>query len=68
MLLLGEVFDVLPSGDKWQQTAGRLVAGTKLAGHALVLQCRGDWPFLKQLFLHITSVSVGKICPGARLL
>ena len=51
MLLLGKVFDVLPNREKWEQSAGRLVAGTKLVGHALVLQCRGDWPFLKLLFL-----------------
>ena len=51
MLLLGKVFDVLPNGEKWEQSAGRLVAGSKLVGHALVLQCRGDWPFLKLLFL-----------------
>ncbi len=51
MLLLGQVFDVLPNGEKWEQSAGRLVSGSKLVGHALVLQCRGDWPFLKLLFL-----------------
>lgn len=53
MLLLGTVFDVLPNGEKWKQSADRIVAGTKLAGHALVLQCRGDWPFLKLLFLEL---------------
>ena len=51
MLLLGYVFDYLPGDEIWEQERGRLVSGTKLAGHALVLQCRGDWPFLKQLLL-----------------
>lgn len=49
MLLMGTVFSVGPNREELEQTAGRLVAGTKLAGHALVLQCRGDWPFLKTL-------------------
>ena len=51
MLLLGYVFDYLPENEVWEQERCRLASGTRLAGHALVLQCRGDWPFLKQLLL-----------------
>ena len=57
MLFMGYVFDVLPNGEKWEQDAGRLAAGVKLAGHALVLQCRGDWPFLKLLMLVLQWVA-----------
>jgi len=55
MLLLGYVFDYLPGGEVWEQERCRLASGTKLVGHALVLQCRGDWPFLKQLLLGKSS-------------
>ena len=58
MLLMGQVFDVLPNKEKWVQDAHRLASGTKLAGHALVLQCRGDWPFLKQLSLSLILICV----------
>ena len=51
MLLLGYVFDYLPGDEVWEQERCRLASGTQLVGHALVLQCRGDWPFLKQLLL-----------------
>ena len=50
MLLTGYVASILPNKERWQQVGNLLAAGTKLACHALVLQCRGDWPFLKTLF------------------
>ena len=67
MLLLGYVFDYLPENEVWEQERFRLASGTKLAGHALVLQCRGDWPFLKQLLLGKSLENI-LVCSGDKLL
>ena len=67
MLLLGYVFDYLPENEVWEQERCRLASGTKLAGHALVLQCRGDWPFLKQLLLGNSLENI-LVCSGDKLL
>jgi hypothetical protein len=53
MLFVGVVSSFLPDGTLWdlatQQTRS-LRSGAKLCCHALLLQCRGDWPFLRTLF------------------
>ncbi len=50
MLITGVVSRYLPNGELWVATPNRLQPGFKLACHALLLQCRGDWPFLITLF------------------
>lgn len=52
MLFVGVVSCYLPNGDWWDPDAqaGRLPSKTKLVCNALLLQCRGDWPFLRTLF------------------
>ena len=47
MLAVGAVAYCAPDGSP---LARQLAAGTKLCCHAVLMQCRGDWPFLKQLF------------------
>ena len=50
MLFWGKVSSYLPNGEVWQQGAGRLLSGTQLACRAVLMQVRGDWPFLQTLF------------------
>jgi hypothetical protein len=51
MLIAGVISSFLPDGQPWQEDRYRvLVPGTKLFCRALLLQCRGDWPFLRTLF------------------
>jgi hypothetical protein len=48
-LFIGRVSEFLPDGSEWVETRTRLPPGTELPV-ALLVQARGDWPFLKQLF------------------
>ena len=48
-LYMGRVNEFLPDGSEWVRTGKHLVQGTELPV-ALLVQARGDWPFLKQLF------------------
>ena len=48
-LYMGGVNEFLPDGSEWVRTGKHLVPGTELPV-ALLVQARGDWPFLKQLF------------------
>lgn len=51
MLITGTIASVLPDGKKWPELTWRpLQPGAKLVCRALLLQCRGDWPFLRTLF------------------
>ena len=49
VLSLGVVFSRDPDGDEWD-CRRHLAAGSTLACRALLLQVRGDWPFLRALF------------------
>jgi len=48
-LYIGKVSTFLPDGRKWEGSSKYLPPGTELPV-ALLVQARGDWPFLKQLF------------------
>ena len=50
MLVVGVVSKFLPDGSEWQDHQKHLEPGTKLFCRAGLLQCRGDWPFLRTLF------------------
>jgi hypothetical protein len=51
MLFLGVVSGTLPDGTAWVEPGkDRLACGTQLVCSALLLQFRGDWPFLRSLF------------------
>jgi hypothetical protein len=53
MCFVGRVSAYLPDGSAWQVARdgiGTLRQGTQLSYHALLLQFRGDWPFLRTLF------------------
>jgi len=50
MLLAGTVSCYLPDGQAIAEHDRNLVPGFKLCCRAVLMQCRGDWPFLKQLF------------------
>ena len=48
-LFTGRVSKFLPDGSNWETSKKYLPPGTELPV-ALLVQARGDWPFLKQLF------------------
>ena len=48
-LYIGRVSKFLPDGTEWERSSKHLPPGTELPV-ALLIQARGDWPFLKQLF------------------
>ena len=48
-LFTGRVSEFLPDGSKWETSSKYLPPGTEMRV-ALLVQARGDWPFLKQLF------------------
>lgn len=50
MLIVGTVSAFLPDGSRWSDCKRLMKPGLKLGFHALLLQCRGDWPFLRSLF------------------
>ncbi|CAE7362648.1 unnamed protein product [Symbiodinium sp. CCMP2592] len=64
MLFMGAVSTKLPDGSGWLSREKRKYFrkhGDQLAGRALLLQVRGDWPFLRQLF-QFPSWSSESIC------
>jgi hypothetical protein len=61
MLLAGRVSGFLPDNSLWVAERNRLLPTTKLCCHALLMQCRGDWPFLRTLF-NFPSWSSNAIC------
>jgi hypothetical protein len=62
MLFMGCVANILPDGSKMLEGFNRLASGTRLVGHAFLLQARGDWPFLKQLFSFPAYNEVRGLC------
>ena len=48
-LFVGRVSEMLPDGSRWTPGSKHLPPGTQLP-LALLVQARGDWPFLKQIF------------------
>jgi hypothetical protein len=61
MLITGLVSHFLPDGSEWVSDIKHLAAGTRLICRAGLLQCRGDWPFLRTLF-SFPSWSSESIC------
>jgi hypothetical protein len=58
MLFIGKVSKYLPNGEPWEYSRA---IGPDLPCRGLLLQVRGDWPFLRQLF-HFPSWSSCRMC------